>query len=151
MPALAHLDKSLNRLLADLAERLAASGADQILVRPDDLAPVSAECGALLLELGSLEPERTGACDYIGRLRSVLRHGGAVLARERRFSQQGVRGLRQARRHRAGPHGCGAFAPMAPVARPDRWHGREAPWHRSVTPTEGTTAHLGPRMHPKWA
>jgi hypothetical protein len=48
MPPMGCLDRSLNRLLGDLAEALAASGADQLLVQPDDLARRSAQrqCGS---------------------------------------------------------------------------------------------------------
>src|SRR5579859_5236489 len=70
MPPMGCLDKSLNRVLGDLAERLAASGVDQLLVQPDDLAPAGMECASILIQLGLLrpgEPARATICDGCDR------------------------------------------------------------------------------------
>lgn len=70
MPAMNLLDRLLDRLLADLAERLAASGEDRILVRPDDLATVGSDGEKVFRGLGLLapcEPTGTTICDGCDR------------------------------------------------------------------------------------
>ena len=64
------LDKSLDRLLTDLAERLGASRDDRILVQPDDLVGVGPEGVEILCHQGLLvpdEPARMVICDGCDR------------------------------------------------------------------------------------